>query len=133
MLVAVLLLVLLGCGDDDAVGTTSTENSLPPLDSTTTGPPGPPPPSESTTTIPDSISVAYVCGNGEDGSAEIPAGDLEVVDDAVNTIDLCEFRGGLAEISLTAPCPSGDRDVTVPAVDGAVPDFATLDLCEDTG
>lgn len=73
----------------------------------------------------------FVCGNGETGSSDVPTDDIEQIDDIVNTIDLCEFRGGLTEISFTAPCPSGDRDVTVPATDGAVPDIATLDLCEN--
>ncbi|MDH3292838.1 MAG: hypothetical protein OER95_00790 [Acidimicrobiia bacterium] len=73
----------------------------------------------------------YACGNGETGSTDVPTDDIEEIDDIVNTIDLCEFRGGLTEISFTAPCPSGDRDVTVPATEGAVPDIATLDLCEN--
>lgn len=61
----------------------------------------------------------------------MPTDDIEAIDEFVNTIDLCEFIGGLAEISFIAPCPSGDRQVTVAASAGEVPDIATLDLCED--
>lgn len=61
----------------------------------------------------------------------MPTGDIEEIDDIVNTLDLCEFIGGLAEISFVAPCPSGDREVTVQAVNGGLPDIATLDLCEN--
>jgi hypothetical protein len=79
-----------------------------------------------------SIAIDYSCGDGSTGSADVPTGDLELIDDTVNTIYLCEFRGGLAEISLVASCPSGDRPVTVPASDAGLPDLATLDLCETT-
>lgn len=117
---------LAGCGDDDevATSTTSTTTGSTTTASATTA--------STTTEGPDSIVVAFVCGNGETGSTDVPTGDIEQIDDIVNTIDLCEFREGLAEISFTAPCPDGDREVTVPATDGALPDIATLDLCENT-
>ena len=46
-------------------------------------------------------------------------------------VDFCEGVGGLASVAFTAPCPSGDREVVVAAVGGALPDIATLDLCEN--
>lgn len=88
---------------------------------------------DGTDTRTDTIAITYACGNGESGSADIPTNDIEEIDDIVNTIDFCEFRGGLSSISFTAPCPSGDRDVTIQAVDGGIPDIATLDLCENEG
>lgn len=148
--VALLALGLVGCGDDDegttttataestsssATSTTTTTTSTTTTESTTAT-------SESTTTAPESttsqsttpdatINIAYLCGDGDTGSAEFSTDDIEEIDDFVNATDLCEFKGGLIEISFTAPCPSGDRDVTVAATDGAVPDIATLDLCEN--
>ena len=61
----------------------------------------------------------------------MPTDDIEQIDEFVNTIDLCEFRGGLAQISFVAPCASGPREIVVTAVEGELPDLATLDLCED--
>ena len=77
------------------------------------------------------IAVDYRCGSGETGTVSVPTTDIEAIDEFLNTLDFCEFRGGVVEISFVAPCPSGDREVTVTAVDGAIPDIATLDLCEN--
>ena len=149
VLAGLLTLGLIGCGDDDegttttsaestsssATSTTTTTTSTTTTESTTAS-------TESTTTTTESttsqsttqdatIDVDYVCGDGDTGSAEFSTDDIEEIDDLVNSTDLCEFKGGLIEISFTAPCPSGDREVTVMAIDGAVPDIATLDLCEN--
>lgn len=61
----------------------------------------------------------------------VPTNDIEQIDEFVNTIDLCEFLGGISQISFIAPCASGDRRVNVAAVDGELPDIATLDPFED--
>ena len=81
----------------------------------------------------ESIAITYTCGNGESGDADAPTPNMEELDDVVNTIDFCEGREGLVSVAFTAACPSGDRDVTVEAVDGGLPDIATLDLCENEG
>ena len=140
---ALLALGLTGCGDDDegtatttAAPTSSTTTSTTTtIESTTTSTESATTATASTTgpsTTPDvTISIDYTCGDGDTGSAEFSTDDIEEVDDFVNAADLCEFKEGLIEISFTAPCPSGDRDVAVAATDGAVPDIATLDLCEN--
>ena len=147
LLTGLLALGMIGCGEDDegtttttaestsssatstttaTASTTTTESTTAGTESTTT---------ESTTsqstTTDATINIDYVCGDGDTGSAEFSTDDIEEIDDFVNATDLCEFKGGLVEISFTAPCPSGDREVTVIAIDGAVPDIATLDLCEN--
>lgn len=144
LLAGLLVNGLLGCGDDDeAATTTTTAESTTTQSATTTTTDSTTTQSVTTTTTestttqtatteaPDAIAITFTCGNGETGSTDVPTGDIEQIDDVVNTIDLCEFRGGLTEISFTAPCPSGDRAVTVSASDGALPDIATLDLCEN--
>jgi hypothetical protein len=88
------------------------------------------------TTIDDEagIEIDVSCVDGEPAvtaTTPLPITDIEEIDDIVNTIDFCEGAGGLASVSFTAPCPSGDRDVVVVAVGGALPDIATLDLCEN--
>lgn len=153
LLIGLLILVLAGCGDDDdgattttstttTSSTTTTTSSATTSTSTTTTTVGStsstqpttastaPATSQSATTEP-MITIGYLCGDGDTGSTDVATGDIEEIDDIINTIDLCEFKGGLTEISFTAPCPSGDREVTVVTVDGAVPDIATLDLCEN--
>ena len=147
LLTGLLALSMIGCGENDegtttttaestsssatstttaTTSTTTTESTTASTKSTTT---------ESTTsqstTTDATINIDYVCGDGDTGSAEFSTDDIEEIDDFVNATDLCEFKGGLVEISFTAPCPSGDREITVIAIDGAVPDIATLDLCED--
>lgn len=146
------LLVLVGCGDGDETSTTTTTATTEATTTASTSTSGQPttastaaPTTSSTaaststtastasqtTSTEPSIAITYRCGDGDTGSADIPTDDIEQIDDIVNTIDFCEFKGGLVEISFTAPCPSGDRDVTVPTDEGAVPDIATLDLCEN--
>ncbi len=142
LIVAGAVLLMLGSRGDDgsdalsATPATTPSSVLPSAPSTLPGSTTPPTTAEPTTgkspAVPAVLSIAidYSCDDGSNGSAEVPTGDLELIDDTVNTIDLCEFRGGLAEISFVASCPSGDRPVTVPATDGGLPDLATLDLCE---
>lgn len=80
------------------------------------------------------IEIDVACVDGEPAvtaTTPLPVTDIEEIDDIVNTIDFCEGAGGLASVEFTAPCPSGDRDVVVVAVGGALPDIATLDLCEN--
>lgn len=80
------------------------------------------------------IEIDVACVDGETAvtaTTPLPVTDIEEIDDIVNTIDFCEGAGGLASVEFTAPCPSGDRDVVVVAVGGALPDIATLDLCEN--
>ncbi len=149
-LAGLLALVPIGCGDDDegtttttaestsssassttsaTTITTTTESTTASTESTTTT--TEPTTTQSTTPEEATIIIDYVCDDGDTGSAEFSTDDIEEIDDFVNATDLCEFKGGLIEISFTAPCPSGDREVTVMAIDGAVPDIATLDLCEN--
>lgn len=147
-LVVGLSLAAAACSDDNDDTTSTTESTTSTTDTTTT--------TESTTSTTDSstsesttsttgstttesttttteptISIDYVCANGDTGSAEFTTDDEDQIDDFVNGTDLCETLGGLTEISFTAECPSGDREVTVGATDGALPDFATIDYCED--
>lgn len=78
-----------------------------------------------------SFAITYLCGNGDTGSADIPTEDIDEIDDIVNSTDLCETLGGLTEITFAAPCQSGDRVWPVGATDGELPDFASIDFCED--
>lgn len=121
-LVVGLSLVMAACGDNDDT-TSRTESTISGTEPTTT--------SQSTTSSTETtITIDYVCANGDTGSAEFTTDNEEQIDDFVNGTDLCETLGGLTAISFTARCPSGDREVTVAATDGALPDFTTIDYCE---
>lgn len=144
-LAALLFLVIAGCGSNDdesdtatsSTSTPSTPSTQPTTTETTVSSTSTAETSTSTTGAPSttepqgSFAITYVCGNGDTGSADIPTEDIDEIDDIVNTIDLCETLGGLTEITFTAPCPSGDREWPVGATDGALPDFATIDFCEN--
>lgn len=153
--VAVLALIAAGCADDDedvAVTDPTVEDTAPTPDEseatpTVEEPTATPSVEEDETPTPEAatpeptttddeagIEIDVACVDGEPAvtaTTPLPVSDIEEIDDIVNTIDFCEGVGGLASVSFTAPCPSGDREVIVAAVGGALPDIATLDLCEN--
>ncbi|MEM7340092.1 MAG: hypothetical protein AAF467_15660 [Actinomycetota bacterium] len=89
-------------------------------------------------------TIEYRCESGSTGSIEVlvPFGRVETpgvvitipaADDigaAVNTESPCTGAGPLIEITFDTACGSEIRMVRIAAVDGAVPDVATLDICE---
>ncbi len=143
VVVIILAIGLVGCSDggDGTTDTTAEQTSLSSASSTTTEATSTS--TESTTTTTQSttsnstatedavIVIDYLCEDGDTGSAEFSTDDIEELNQFLDVIDLCEFKGGLTEISFTAPCPSGDREVTLAANDGTIPPIDSLDLCEN--
>ncbi len=77
------------------------------------------------------VGVRISCTNGDEPiELDLGVESTDDIDDVVNGIDVCEGAGGLASVSYAAPCGAEFRQTTIEAIDGALPDFATLDVCE---
>ena len=116
---------------DEAVPTTTA--TVEPDPDTTSSPTTAPTPVPTLDPDFDGLIVTQTCGNGTSSQMGLATNDPEQIDDLVNTFDLCEGQGGLASITYPVDCGDGPREVTLDTVDGALPDIATIDSCENDG
>jgi hypothetical protein len=70
--------------------------------------------------------VDYRCVQGRHDTITVDIPDLHRLAGVLNPIDVCEFDGGLAEVTLTVTCRNGSpARLSLRAVDGKLPATAS--------
>ena len=81
---------------------------------------------------PNARTIGYTCARSSGNTILVELQNLDELAGLVNAINLCEFDGGLDEITVEVLCPKGTRTITVLTVGGKVTDRAVMDACEQT-
>lgn len=80
-------------------------------------------------TGPDARTVTYSCVEGSGGAITVELPSAAQLADLINGIDVCEFDGGLVEISVEVACPEGVRTISVIAEANKLSNQAVIDAC----
>ncbi len=78
---------------------------------------------------PNARTISYECAESSGNTILVELQNLDDLAALVNGINLCEFDGGLDEITVEVPCPQGMRAITVRSFEGRVTDQAVVDAC----
>jgi hypothetical protein len=78
---------------------------------------------------PNARTITYSCVEGSSSTITVDLPSVDQLADLINGINVCEFDGGLVEISVEAPCPQGVRTVSVTAEGNRLTNQAVIDAC----
>jgi hypothetical protein len=71
-------------------------------------------------------SIDYRCVHGRLGAIALSVPDLRKLAESLNPVNVCEYDGGLAEVTLTVNCDNGSpARVSLRAVGGKLPATAS--------
>lgn len=78
---------------------------------------------------PNARTVSYSCADNTTGTIAIDVPSSDQLADVVNAVNVCEFNGGLVDISVKLPCQQGDRMISVAAEGNKLSNQAVTDAC----